>query len=144
MLAADERRVRREPRAAPTRLRASIARQTGIGSALPFAATGSSGSKRDRALGRAHRRLVDDHGADRRRRLQARGRVDDVAGDDALAALRTRPERDDGLARRHGGAHGELETLAPQLLDRLEDPERRSERRARRRPRARRARRRRP
>ena len=57
-------------------------------------------------------------------RLQAGCRVDDVARDDPLATLRTRAERDDCLARRHGRANGELETLASQLLDGLEDAKR--------------------
>ena len=41
----------------------------------------------DQPPGRVHRRLVDDDGTDRGGGLHARGRVNDVAGDDSLAAL---------------------------------------------------------
>ena len=43
-------------------------------------------------------------------------------------ALRSRAQRDDGLARRDGGAHRDLEPFGAQLLDRVEDPERRAHR----------------
>ncbi len=76
---------------------------------------------RDRLLGRAHRRLVDDQGSDGRCRLQASSRVDDVAGDDPLPALGPCAERHDGLPRRDRGSDGELEPTLAQLLDRLED-----------------------
>ncbi len=79
----------------------------------------------DRALRRAHRRLVDDHPADGRGRLQPRRGVHDVAGHDPLAALRPRAERDDRLPGRHGRSHRDLESFVAELLDRLEDPERR-------------------
>ncbi len=108
----------------PKRLRACDACQTGIGACFPLAATGSSGSNADRALRRPHRRGIDDDGADRRCALQARRRVDDVARDHALPALRSRPERDDRRTCRHCRAHGDVETLLPQLRHRLEDPER--------------------
>jgi len=71
-------------------------------------------------------RLLPDHeSADRRFALEASGGVDDVAGGDALALTRSRPKRDDCLARRHGRAHCELQPLlCVQLLDRVEDAKR--------------------
>ena len=80
----------------------------------------------DRAAGRAHRRLVDDHCSDRSRALEASGRVDDVACDHSLAAFRPRPERDDRLSGRDRRAHSNLEPLPAELLDRVQDPERRA------------------
>jgi hypothetical protein len=82
----------------------------------------------DRALGRAQRRLVDDHGPDRRRGLQPCGRVDDVAGDDPLAELGACAERDHCLARRDRRPHGDLETFLTELSDRVEDAQRRPHR----------------
>ena len=57
--------------------------------------------------------------------LQSRGGVDHVAGDDAFAFRRARPERDHGLAGVHGAAHGELEVRVffVELDDRVENPE---------------------
>ena len=77
------------------------------------------------ALGRAVRLLRDGDAVDRRRRLEAGGGVDDVAGDDALALLRTGAERDDRLARVDPDPHLQRErrVFGVQLLDRLEDAE---------------------
>ncbi len=93
------------------------------------------------ALGRPVRRLRDRDPVDRRRALQARGGVDDVAGDDAFALLRSRPKRDDRLARINADAELEGERRgrfrsAPRSPPALGD---RRGRRARRRPRAQRA-----
>ena len=82
----------------------------------------------DRVLGGAHRRLVDDHRTDRGGTLQTGGRVHDVAGDDSFTTLGARAECDDGLAGRHGATHSDIEPLRAQLLDRLQDPERRTHR----------------
>ena len=73
---------------------------------------------------------ADDDRAHRRRALEARCRVHDVARRDALALRGARVERDDGLAGVHGRPHGqvELRVLRVQLLDRLEDPQRRTNR----------------
>ncbi len=122
VLAADERRVRRGLGLADA---APRVRRAPDGDRIRLALRDDrlEGLVGDRALRRPHRRLVDEDVAHRSGRLQAGGDVDDVARDDALAALRARTERDDGLAGRDRGAHGELETFLAELLDRLEDPE---------------------
>ena len=94
---------------------------------LPLRGNGVERLERDDAFRRTPRRLVDDDGAHRRGRLQARRGVDDVARDDALSTFRARTQGDDGLARRNCRAHGDVETVGTQLLDRLEDPERRAD-----------------
>ncbi len=55
----------------------------------------------------------DDDAVDRRRRLQPRSRVDDIARDHRLAELRSRAERDQRLARvdRDPNLHVELAEL---------------------------------
>src|SRR5207247_5669164 len=58
---------------------------------------------------RAVRDLADDDTTDGSNLLQAGGRVDDVAGNHALAFLRAGAECDDSLAGVDGSAHGELE-----------------------------------
>ena len=95
-LAADERRLepgrahraaaaRDDAQGAPERHRLRLALQL----VRPGVLVG------DRRLGRPLRRLADEHGAGLGRRLDARGRVDEVAGDHALVR---RAERDRGLA----------------------------------------------
>ncbi len=73
-------------------------------------------------LGRAIRRLGDGDAVDRRRALQSRGGIDDVAGDDPFALLRTRTERDDRLPRADPDPYlqGQRGVLLVQLLDRLQ------------------------
>ena len=71
------------------------ARKSGTGSAFPFSSCDSGVLVRDRRLGRPLRRLADEHRAGLGDRLDARGGVDEVAGDHALAL---RAERDRGLA----------------------------------------------
>ena len=80
----------------------------------------------DRVLRLLVRHLADDDRADRRRRHQARGRVDGVACDHALPRLDLRAERDRDLARVHGRAHRDLaeRVVLVQLDDRLRDAER--------------------
>ena len=79
----------------------------------------------DHVACRAKRRVADDDRADRRRRLEARGRVDDVAGGDSLPLFGTGVEGNDRLARRDGATHGELQfVLLVQVLDRVEDLQR--------------------
>ena len=75
------------------------------------------------ALGRAEGRLRDRDAVYRRRSLQARGSVDDVAGDDPLALLGAGAERDHRLARVDPDAHLQRErrVLRVQLGDRLQD-----------------------
>ena len=77
------------------------------------------------ALGRAEGRLRDRDAVDGCGALEAGGGVDDVAGDDALALLRTGAERDDRLARVDPDPHLQRErhVFRVQLLDRLEDSE---------------------
>ena len=75
-------RARRRRRTASERPSAS---HTAIGSAFPFASTGGRLPVVDRAPRRPVRRLVDEDPVHRRRRLQARSRVDDVARGHALA-----------------------------------------------------------
>ena len=82
----------------PKRERACTASQTAIGSAFPFAVTGSGVAVLDRSLGRPVGLLADEDPVHRRRRLQARRRVDDVARDHPLALERPRAERDERLA----------------------------------------------
>ena len=94
---------------------------------FPLGGHGLERLERDHALGRASRPLVDDDRSDGRGGLEARSRVDDVACDDSFPAFGARSQRDDGLARRDGGAHRDLEPLFPQLLDRVEDSERRAD-----------------
>ena len=55
------------------------------------------------------RLLADEHGPDRRRRLEARCGVDDVPRDEGLAAFGARVEGNDRLARVH--RHAQLESL---------------------------------
>ena len=63
--------------------------QTGTGSALPFASTGSQGSvRRSRARSRGGSSRRRGSPFDRRGRLQPRGRVDDVAGRHRFSAPR--------------------------------------------------------
>ena len=59
---------------------------------------------------------------DRRRALQSRGRVDDVAGHHRVALAGLRSERDQRLARVHGGA--DLQLLADRVADRERRPNR--------------------
>ncbi len=77
----------------------------------------------DRALRGAHGHLVDEHRPNGCGRLQPRSGVDDVAGDDSLSALGACTECDDGLARGDGGAHGDLEPVGAELLDRVQNSE---------------------
>ena len=72
----------------------------------------------DRRLGRALRRLADEHGARLGGRLDARGGVDGVAGDHAL---RARAERDGRLAGEHAGPRAQV---GVELGDRREQLER--------------------
>ena len=86
-VAADERRLEAPPSAssrARPRPRAD-ARQSGTGSALPFSSWQPASSYAIVRLGRTERRLADVHLPGRRDRLDARGRVDEVARDHALA-----------------------------------------------------------
>ena len=89
-----------------------------------MAATGSSGSKPIVPLGRAHGRAIDDHPAHWRRSLETGCGIDDVARHDPLATLRTSAESNDGLARRHGRSNGDVEALASESVDGLEDAKR--------------------
>ena len=80
----------------------------------------------DRPLRCPMGRLVDQDPVDRGRGLQARARVDDVAGGHALAGRRQRVERDHRLAGRDADAH--VEVLPGRLVllgDRVADRERR-------------------
>ena len=121
VLAPDERAVRGGFRLTDAAPRANDApHRDRLG--LPFGLHRVERFERDRRFGRAHRRLVDEHGADRCRRLQACGGVHDVARDDPLATFRASAESDDCLSRRHGRPDRELEPFIAQLLDRLQDP----------------------
>ena len=93
----------------PKRERASVASQTEIGSALPFASTAGRLAILDRVAGRAVRRLVGEDAVDGGGALQAGSRVDDVAGGHSLAFGRARAERDERLAGRDADA--QLESL---------------------------------
>ena len=66
--------------------------------------------------------LADDHAVDRRGRLQARRRVDDVARDHRLAERRPRAERDHRLTRVDRDA--DLQVAAGELPDAVADHER--------------------
>ena len=106
----------------PNRLRAPTTRHTGIGSALPFALTGSSGSVSIAAPAArivASSTITAPTGA----ALCNRAAVLTMSpGRDPLAPLRPRSQGDDRLSRCHRGAHGQIEIpLLVQLVDRLED-----------------------
>ncbi len=93
----------------------------GLGLALRLHRLG--GPVVDRVAGRAPGRLADEDAVDRRVRLEPRRRVDDVAGDHALALLRPRAERDERLPGVDADAELELGLL-------VEDPVADGERRA--------------
>ena len=76
-----------------------------MGSALPLSSCVPAELEDDRRLRRALRRLPDENGARFGCRLDARRRVDEVAGDHALPLG---AERDRGLAGEHAGACREL------------------------------------
>ena len=101
-VAADERRLeaRRRcsapPRAAVTRSARQSAHRLGLALQLVLAGVLVG----DRRLGRALRRLADEHRARLGGRLDARGGVDEVAGDHALPVG---AERDRRLAGQHAG-----------------------------------------
>jgi hypothetical protein len=77
----------------------------------------------DGVSGSSVRRRADEDAVDRRRRLEPRSRVYDVAGGHSLPCLGPGAKRDEGLAR--GDAKAQLEPL---LLGELADGERRSHR----------------
>ena len=114
----------------PNRLRAAIARQMGIGSSLPFTDIGGQVLVVDDLTRRPVGELPHDHAADRCRALEPGGDVHDVTGDEALAGLGPRAQRHDGLAGVDRAPHREIElrTGLVQLLDRLQDPQRRPDR----------------
>ena len=66
----------------------------------------------DRTVGRAPRRLADEHAVHGGRRLEPRSRVHDVAGDHRLPRLRPRREQHEGLAGVDGDPH--IEALLDQ------------------------------
>ena len=80
----------------------------------------------DRRARREIRLLAHDDSVRRRGRLQARSRVDHVAGDDAFALSCVRCERDERLARVDGDPHLQVELGRGriQLRDRVEDRQR--------------------
>ena len=88
-VAADERRLEAVdlsvPRAPETTRSARQSRATAF---LALELVTSRPLVGDRLLGRAPRRLADEHRAGLGRRLDARGGVDEIAGDHALAARR--------------------------------------------------------
>ena len=106
----------------PKRDRAPTASQTLTGSALPFASTGRRVAVVDRLPRRAVRPLADEDPVDRRRALQPRRRVDDVAGHHRVALAGLRAERDERLAGVDGGA--DLQLLADRVADRERRPHR--------------------
>ena len=72
----------------------------------------------DRLPGRPLSLLADEHPVDRRRRLQARPGVDDVAGGHPLAGLRASSEPHERLAGVDADPHLELVALARPVADR--------------------------
>ena len=84
-VAADERRLEARPLQRPLSSRDDAQRppeRHGLGLALELERAGVGVG--DRSLGRAPGRLADEHGAGLGGRLDARGGVDEVAGDHAL------------------------------------------------------------
>ena len=79
----------------------------GLGLPLEVVLTGILES--DRRVSCTPRRVADKHGSGLGSRLDARGGVDEIAGDHALVL---RPERDGGLAREHAGAGAERRVRA--------------------------------
>ena len=84
----------------------------------------------DRALCCRMRLLADENPVHRRRRLQPRSRVDDVAGDHRLAPLGMCVQRDERLAGVHGDTELQVEPLVAlvHLADRVAHSERRPHR----------------
>ena len=78
----------------------------------------------DRPFGRPVGRLVDEDAAHRGGRLQAGGRVDDVAGGDALPGLGPRFERDQRLACRDPDPDLEVAVVGQAVEDGQRGPER--------------------
>ena len=89
----------------PVRARGAVAIQACRGWLLPLRATGWQASKAKTLLGGGVRRLADGDGHRRRRRLQAGGHVDGVAGEEALAARRVDVEAHERLAGVDADAH---------------------------------------
>ena len=84
----------------------------------------------DRAIRRVVGRLADEDAVDGCGGLEARGRVDDVAGRHSLSAAGIGPEDDQRLAGVHADAHVQVEAglLLVQPVDRSPDRERRADR----------------
>ena len=89
------------PRPAVTR----SARKSGSGSALPFSSCSARVLVGDRRLGRSLRRLAHEHSAGPGNRLDARGGVDQVAGNHALLRAAGRDRR---LTREHARPRPEV------------------------------------
>ncbi len=81
----------------------------------------------DRVLRRRMRRPVHKDPVHRRRRLEPRRPVEDVAGGHPLPLARTRPQRDNGLPRRHRDPHVQVQPRIGRiaLRDRFSDRKRR-------------------
>ena len=123
--AADERRDR-PLRDVDAEARARLQRLPGADRlALPLADDRLGVAVVDRVRGRPVGLLADEDAVQRRSRLQARGRVDDVAGRHRLALARPRAERDQRLARVHRDPHLQLlALLARPVADRERRPHR--------------------
>ena len=118
LVAADERRLER--------VRAALAAACGHhpnglprgdGRCLALERVVADRLEHDGALRRPSRRLSDEHGPRLRDALQARGRVDEVAGHHALVL---RVERDRGLAGQDAGSGLEVRAQGGDRVDQLE------------------------
>jgi hypothetical protein len=126
--AADQRRRRRRPFGRRADRPDREPRLDGV--ALALGLDGLELAVADHLSRRAVRLLADHQPAGRRRGLQPRGGVHDVAQRERRAGLRSGSDGDHGLARVDGRAHHDrvVRSLAAQPLDRVDDAESRPDR----------------
>ena len=118
VVAADERRLERvRPATAATLGDDSQRPEGGDGRGLALERLLAGGLERDRRACRALRRLAHQHRPGRRHRLEARGRVDDVAGDHALVGRAQGHRR---LAGEHARARLDPGSEDPDSVHQLE------------------------
>ncbi len=108
------------PAARPPPFRAATtrsARHNAIGSLFPFSCVLAGAHVRDRCFGRALRRVPDEHAPRVRFGLDARGGVDEIAGDHALPFG---PDGDGSLPGEHPGASAQCRIQVGDTGDEVE------------------------
>ena len=121
--ASDERRGRRAEVSADTRSRLhGVPHGHGLGLSLRL--DGLAGAVLDRRAGRAECRLADEDPVRRRRRLQPRGGVHDVAGNHPFAGTGTSIERHERLTGVDADANLQLRLLQDRIPNRESRPHR--------------------